>query len=384
MENHAKTLDESSEIYEKLRTLLSPDAPGFVKLPQHPLTNLLLENLYSPKEAALMVAIFNHTWEEVTLAQASARSRKTLEELQALLLDMAVKGKVQSGENGEVFISAYMPGIFEYYFVAAKDDPEKMSNVARAHYGLMGMAFNPGLKLPINFPHDFDPQSRWRFIPAIEPTLRTIKINEVLESKPEILPFEVVARLLEKYDIFAVAPCACRTMAKMSGNPCKRTHENFCALAGASAEKLIKAGFGRQVDFDEMMTLMKKAETEGLVHSTQNFEEPASYICNCCPCCCGHLKIIKDFRYKGRAAFSNFTPLIDHEKCTRCGTCETICPMEVVSFREEDSQSLIHMDLEFCIGCGICASNCPEDAIDLKKTRNNKPIQAPRKHGFFG
>ncbi len=81
-------------------------------------------------------------------------------------------------------------------------------------------------------------------------------------------------------------------------------------------------------------------------------------------------------RYKGRAANTNFTPVIDDDLCSVCGICAEMCPMEVIKSKEEAGRTEMAIDLEYCIGCGVCAANCPLDAITLKKTRDHVPVES--------
>ena len=55
-------------------------------------------------------------------------------------------------------------------------------------------------------------------------------------------------------------------------------------------------------------------------------------------------------------------PIIDTEKCTGCGACVDVCPMEV--FEIKDGKSIIAKDE--CIGCRACEAQCPVDAIKIE------------------
>jgi ferredoxin len=47
------------------------------------------------------------------------------------------------------------------------------------------------------------------------------------------------------------------------------------------------------------------------------------------------------------------------EKCTKCGSCESVCPSEAIS--EGDDRYVI--DPDACVDCGQCADECPVEAI---------------------
>lgn len=54
-------------------------------------------------------------------------------------------------------------------------------------------------------------------------------------------------------------------------------------------------------------------------------------------------------------------PLLDSEKCNRCGVCWMFCPDNAVR-PEKDSYIILYA---YCKGCGICAEECPKGAISL-------------------
>ena len=47
------------------------------------------------------------------------------------------------------------------------------------------------------------------------------------------------------------------------------------------------------------------------------------------------------------------------DKCTNCGACEPVCPVEAIS--EKDGKRVI--DPDKCIDCGSCVPVCPTEAI---------------------
>jgi pyruvate ferredoxin oxidoreductase delta subunit len=59
-----------------------------------------------------------------------------------------------------------------------------------------------------------------------------------------------------------------------------------------------------------------------------------------------------------------FKPSFDHEKCSKCGTCQTLCPEGCVL---EDAEGFFDPDFTYCKGCGICAAECPKEAIAMNQ-----------------
>ena len=54
----------------------------------------------------------------------------------------------------------------------------------------------------------------------------------------------------------------------------------------------------------------------------------------------------------------------DDEKCTDCGACVSLCPVDAIAFEGDFS---VEIDEERCIGvtCGLCVDACPARAIRL-------------------
>jgi Fe-S-cluster-containing hydrogenase component 2 len=52
---------------------------------------------------------------------------------------------------------------------------------------------------------------------------------------------------------------------------------------------------------------------------------------------------------------------VDLEKCTGCGTCADVCPVEAIEVEEDKSK----VNEEECVECGTCVEECPEGALSL-------------------
>jgi pyruvate ferredoxin oxidoreductase delta subunit len=55
-------------------------------------------------------------------------------------------------------------------------------------------------------------------------------------------------------------------------------------------------------------------------------------------------------------------PVLDKEKCIKCGFCFLYCPEGCVRPNEE---GYFISNLKYCKGCGICANECPKKAITM-------------------
>ena len=52
---------------------------------------------------------------------------------------------------------------------------------------------------------------------------------------------------------------------------------------------------------------------------------------------------------------------VDAEKCTGCGACVEVCPLEAITL--EDGIAVV--DEDTCTECGLCVDECPNEAISL-------------------
>ena len=87
-------------------------------------------------------------------------------------------------------------------------------------------------------------------------------------------------------------------------------------------------------------------------------------VCNCCPCCCGVLRGVKEFGAPYFLAKSNFVASIDPDTCDECGVCaEERCPVEAIV--EENGGYRVQAGI--CIGCGVCTVTCPTESITLSR-----------------
>jgi len=56
------------------------------------------------------------------------------------------------------------------------------------------------------------------------------------------------------------------------------------------------------------------------------------------------------------------TAVVNFDKCTGCGTCVDVCPVEAIALND-DSKACVNADE--CTDCGACADECPSEAITL-------------------
>ena len=59
-----------------------------------------------------------------------------------------------------------------------------------------------------------------------------------------------------------------------------------------------------------------------------------------------------------------WTVAIDAEKCTGCGECVDVCPVEVYELQDGKS---VPVNEEECLGCESCVEVCETSAITVEE-----------------
>ena len=185
------------------------------------------------------------------------------------------------------------------------------------------------------------------------------------------MPYERASELLQQAKAWGVRDCICRVQQKLVGKGCDRPIENcltFAHVEGAFDGSKV----GRAISREEAMQILGQAEDAGLVHSPGNFQDGNSYICNCCTCCCGVLRMVSEFSVPTAIASSQFVAVVDQDSCTGCGDCLERCQFGALALPDD----LCGVDPGSCVGCGLCVSVCPSEALSLAR-RPEGEVQLP-------
>jgi ferredoxin len=327
----------------------------------------LLQVIYTEEEAALGAEF---PIGSLTARELSDKLGRVQGPLTTLLETMADKGTVFVTKTDEgvshYALMPFVPGVVELQLTRGTDTPRDrkmarlLDDLMEGEMGdLMGAAFK-------------DPEVAKQLIP-IAPA-RTITVQEQLPPGTKIYPFEQIIELVEKETYFGAAKCYCRHHAYLLDRPCqvKGVPEYSCMMFGKTARYVVERGFGKEITKQEALQILKATEDAGLVHNTNNFIDSTVFVCNCCGCCCGFLKMLKKFDSNAMLSYSNFVVEADTDLCSGCELCLERCQVQALSLADE----LITIDTKRCLGCGNCVSVCPTGCLSMARRSEKQPPKA--------
>jgi ferredoxin len=321
------------DVYQKLREHLDKLPDGF-RATDNDADIKLLQYLFTPEEAELATKLTLNREDAETIA---ARINRPTKEVEEKLTVMANKGLILSAEtDGKIQYQAvpWMIGILEFQTNRLSKEFLNRYNEYRAH------------RLP-------------RKRPRTMHQLRTIPVNQSIDTKLVVLPYEKVEDLIDAHTKFAVSNCLCRTKEKKQGRGCDAPTET-CLFFGDFADFYIRTGKGRKIDKDEMRRLLEEANKANLVLNPTN-SKFVSAICCCCGDCCLALRFYKNSPKPAEFVASSFLVNFDSESCIGCGVCIDRCQMQAIT-RDDP---IVNVNTDRCIGCGLCVSTCPSNALTL-------------------
>lgn len=202
--------------------------------------------------------------------------------------------------------------------------------------------------------------------------LRTIPIEQSIEFDKNVASYINIRKIFENTDQpIAVTDCICKKGTDLIGRPCKITNRReICMAIDWIAQLYIDQGWGRQINKEEALEILRKNEEDGLILNIENTKNPI-FFCGCCTCCCGITAGLKYSYNPAKLGGNNYYAEINPESCTGCGICVDRCQMDALILIDEIS----NIKRNRCIGCGNCVTICPSEAIKLVK--KEKEINPP-------
>jgi len=205
------------------------------------------------------------------------------------------------------------------------------------------------------------------FLSTKVPQMRTIPIQQSIRPEHYVGTYDEIRNIIEATeDPIVIIECVCRKGAERRGEPCKLTSRTeTCMVFRDGARRIIESGrIGREISKDEALEIMTKNQEDGMVLQPSNAQGP-DFICSCCGCCCGILRLHKAIPNPVNHWATNYYAAVNSELCTGCGTCEERCQTDAIKL-DADKQIPI-VDLARCLGCGNCVASCPDEAMEHQK-----------------
>jgi len=201
---------------------------------------------------------------------------------------------------------------------------------------------------------------------------RTVPVEKSVTAEHNLPTYEELEKIVNNSPgPYVAINCICRKAHNMQGDTCKVTSRNdTCFGMGDMADMYINEGWGRELNRQEALEMLRLNQEEGLVFQAENIKDP-KFICSCCGCCCGIITNLKEFPKTVDFFTTNFYAEIDADECGGCGTCIEKCQIDAIKMKNEISK----VNKRRCIGCGNCIASCPEEAIQLiKKDKVEIPL----------
>jgi Na+-translocating ferredoxin:NAD+ oxidoreductase subunit B len=332
--------------YEKLRLTLDAHPSG---APKSEAFDEIIRLLFSPEEAAVAAGMGFSPRPAETIAAACGISSETAEGLLEGMADRAVVFcREKEGKRAYALLPT-IPGLFEFPFmkIGGTSMDERLGKLwERYHADGLGASFAG----------------------SVTPLARVVPVGEALDTSIRVHPYEEVAHLIDGAGFIGLGSCACR----ISVGACDAPKE-VCLLFDATGRFLTERGYAREISREEAKKVLDSAEKAGLVHTSSNSQDRASFICNCCPCCCTILRGLTQLHLPHAFAPSGFQARVNPATCNGCGICaEERCPVGAIALQDDIAVVMPAT----CIGCGLCVTACPTEALSLVRREPQPEIPA--------
>jgi len=316
----------------------------------------ILKLLFSEREASLVAQL---PIKPFTAERAAAVWKLDLAESASTLDALAARGILVdlTGRNGDTtyVLPPPMAGFFEFSLMRVREDIDQK---------LLAELFYQYL----NVEEDF---IRALFTDGETQMGRVFVQEGVLgeENALHVLDYERASEVIKTASHIGVGICYCRHKMAHLGRACDAPMD-ICMTFNGSAYSLIKHGIARETEPAECLDLLDEAQDHGLVQFGENAQQSVNFICNCCGCCCEAMIAARRFGLLHPVHTTNFLPEVDVERCTGCGKCVQLCPVEAMTLvssndPEDPTRKHAKLDEDQCLGCGVCVRGCSKDGLGL-------------------
>jgi electron transport complex protein RnfB len=324
----------SQEVYKKLAHKLD-SLPNRFPATESGVEIRLLERIFAPHEAVLAAEM---GFQKEPTSVIAGRANVPEKEARKILKDMVRKRIILFSKTEEGLVFGLMPFVVGIYEELLPRLDEEIARLFEDYFQeTKGNITGKGLSVH-----------------------RVVPVQEAIDFELEVFPYEKASVLLENAKSWGVRDCICRVQKKLIGDPCDHPLENclvFAPIEGA----FDRSEVDRAISKEEALEILHQAEDAGLVHTTGNYQDHNSYICNCCTCSCGILRSLAEFNNSSAIARSDFLAIVDEDLCVACGDCLARCQFGALDL----DGNICLVDPANCVGCGLCVPACPEHALVL-------------------
>jgi len=339
-----------TDVYKRLAKKLDKLPQGFPAT-ESGVELRILRKIFSPEDGAMAIRLKPIP---ETVERIARRLGHPEDEMRAVLDGMADRGQIGSFKLKGKQRYALMPfvvGIFEFQLERMDRELAELCEEYSPHLAMTLGGAKPALA-------------------------RVVPVHQRLDSRATVLAYEDTRSMIEEARSFQVMECICRVEKALQDQPCSHTLETCLAFSREENAYDESPVSGRTITRDEALEVLEAAEKEGLVHCTYNFEHDQMFVCNCCSCCCGFLRLLTEYETPYGLVRSNWEAVIDEEVCAECGVCANErCPVEGVAETDDGGYRVIR---ERCIGCGVCVVSCPTEAMQLVPRPESERTTPPR------
>ncbi len=304
----------------------------------------LVLHMYDNEEAALAQHVKTPLG---TSAREIARREhltviRVIEVLDRLIAEKGILLSLGSGLNKRYCLIPLVPGAFEMSMVHTS--LKAINGWHKRFAELFEALFETGFIAA----YTSRPLSAVRYLPA----------GQSIQTSQMALPSDCLDMVFNRYKIFGVGLCQCRSARTLISSSCRKPMET-CISFGNLAEMLIAHGRLRRIDRQEAIAIKHSAEENGLPTFLLEVDlglTISGTSCSCCGDCCYALRTLNEFNKPGIIAPPHFRPVLKTSRCTGCRQCIRVCPMSAMMFSDKTNAPVYNP--ERCIGCGLCAVKC--------------------------
>ncbi|HPQ45574.1 MAG TPA: 4Fe-4S binding protein [Syntrophales bacterium] len=308
----------------------------------------ILKKLFTEEDAALFLALTPMLESPDSIAPRTGRS---VADVAAHLEDMAGRGLTFRLQRNGSAVYAAIPFVHGLYEFQVKRIDRDMAELV-------------------------DRYSRTEFRDAIvngaDYFFRTIPVEQSIDVAQHIAAYDDACEILRNAKKIVVTDCICRKQKGLIGEGCGKPLE-VCFMFGSMGQYYLDNHMGREIDVDEAIGIVKKAQEAGLITQPATSQNPAG-MCHCCGDCCGILIALNTLSNPADYVFSNHCAVIDQDACSGCEICMDRCQMGAVTMNDDD---VAQVNPERCIGCGLCVTTCPTEALRLVSKPEEKRRTPP-------